>query len=516
MFHRHFILLGALLTGAQVHAARAPMLTVPALGKSSANVEAVYMLNGDIISGKFLRFDPKVGLVWEAKNIKPAIQIDPAGIDRVTFARATPAQSGLSRVLLANGNSIPGQIDLLDDKRVVMSKTPAGRIEFNRSHLKSITPATTGSGRVVYAGPVSGKEWVFGTSKKANGNVPFAQRKDLPFAARPPGNGKFAFNADAITSTGSGATAGREVEFPEKALIEFDLDWSTQGRNSSYFSLNVNLFTDNLKSPSNGNAYSLKLSQTGANLARQSKEGEDFVSDRLGPNARVNLTGIGARARFSLRANKKTRAFFLSINGVQVANWKDKEAFAGKGKGLLFSSRAPYPIKISNIRISEWNGSKPVAVTGVNASPKQDTIRLVNDDTVTGTITRIEDGKIRIKSSFGEVSVPWSKSGLVQFAAGSEGYSNQKLQKGLARATLQGAGNLDFRIISWQEEKLEVESPVFGRVTLNGAMVESINFNPTTKRNKAGKVLSKKELKRLQRDKEKGRGNLLPLPAPNR
>ena len=508
MFRLYFILLGALLMGTQVRAARAPMMTVPALGKASANVEAVYMLNGDIISGKFLKFDPKVGLVWEANNIQPAIQIDPAGIDRVTFNSTTSVQPGLSRVLLANGDSISGQVDLLDAERVVMSKTPAGQLELKRSHLKSIIPATTGSGRIVYAGPVSDKEWVFGTSKKANGNV--------PFAAKPSGNGKFAFNANAITSTGSGATAGREVEFPDKALIEFDLDWSTQGRNSSYFSLNVNLFTDNLKSPSNGNAYALKLSQTGANLARQSKEGEDFVSDRLGANARVNLTGIGARARFSLRANKKARTFFLSINGVQVANWKDKEEFAGKGKGLLFSSRAPYPIKISNIRISEWNGSKPVAVTGVNASPKQDTIRLVNDDTVTGTITRIEDGKIRIKSSFGEVNVPWSKSGLVQFAGGSEGNSNQKLQKGLTRATLQGAGNLDFRIISWQEEKLEVESPVFGRVTLNGAMVESINFNPTTKRNKAGKVLSKKELKRLQRDKEKGRGNLPPLPAPNR
>ena len=51
---------------------------------------------------------------------------------------------------------------------------------------------------------------------------------------------------------------------------------------------------------------------------------------------------------------------------------------------------------------------------------------------------------------------------------------------------------------------------------MNGAMVESINFNPTSKRKKAGKVLSKKELKKLQREKEKGRGNPPPLPAPNR
>ena len=59
-------------------------MTVPALGKSSANIEAVYMLNGDVITGKFVKFDPKLGLVWEAANIKPALQINPEAIDRVT------------------------------------------------------------------------------------------------------------------------------------------------------------------------------------------------------------------------------------------------------------------------------------------------------------------------------------------------------------------------------------------------------------------------------------------------
>ena len=69
-------------------AARPPMMTVPALGKSSANIEAVYMLNGDVITGKFVKFDPKLGLVWEAANIKPALQINPEAIDRVTFSGA--------------------------------------------------------------------------------------------------------------------------------------------------------------------------------------------------------------------------------------------------------------------------------------------------------------------------------------------------------------------------------------------------------------------------------------------
>ena len=478
-------------------------MTVPALGKSSANIEAVHMLNGDVITGKFVKFDPKLGLVWEAANIKPALQINPEAIDRVTFSGSATAQSTQSRVLLANGNTFSGQLDLADTERIVMSHTPAGQIEFKRSQLKAIIPTAAGIGRVVFSGPSSEKDWVFGSSKNIMGGGGFAP--NLPIPAKKAGSGKFEFKEGAITSTGAGATAGRKVEFPDKALIEFDVDWSTPGRNSSYFSLNVNLFTDNLKSPSNGSSYALKLSQTGANLTRQSKRNGDFMSDRLGSNTRVNLTGIGSRVRYSLRTNKKTRSFILSINGVRIANWKDKETFAGKGDGLLFTSRASAPLKVSNIRISQWDGSKPIAATDTTISPKQDTIRLINDDTVTGAITGIGDGKVKIKSSFGEVDIPWANSRLIQFAKSNQGTGINKMEKGIVRATLKGAGILDLKLISWTEDKLEVESPIFGTATLNGAMIDSVSFNAGDKRNKSGKkTLTKKELKQLQREKEKG------------
>ena len=40
-----------------------------------------------------------------------------------------------------------GQLDLADAERVVMSHTAAGQIEFMRSQLKAIIPATTGIGK---------------------------------------------------------------------------------------------------------------------------------------------------------------------------------------------------------------------------------------------------------------------------------------------------------------------------------------------------------------------------------
>ena len=298
---------------------------------------------------------------------------------------------------------------------------------------------------------------------------------------------------------------GRKVEFPDKSITEFDLDWATPtGRASAYFNVNVNFFSDNLKSGSNGNSYSLKLSQTGANLSRHEMQDGEPVSGRLGSNARVNLTGIGSRARFSFRVDQKKRTFMLLINGQKIANWKDKERFAGKGSGLVFTSRSTYPIRISNISIREWDGTLPASFKDALGSPKEDLLRLANDDIMSGSVIGIQKNAIKIKTSFAEVDIPLDRVGLIQFANKNDA-AKGKLPKGMVSARLKGHGSLTFRLKSWQNGKLEVESPDFGAATLEGSIVESITFNPSKKRALGGKgSLSKKELKKRLREKEKG------------
>ncbi|MCH2378749.1 MAG: hypothetical protein MK236_04930 [Pedosphaera sp.] len=509
------ILIAHCLLALALQAARKPMITVPAMSMSKAggNVEAVHMLNGDVISGKFVKIDPEKGLIWEAANIKPALQIDPAGIDRVTFRGQSPAKASQSRILLNSGNELTGQLEFVDADKVVINSWYAGRLEFKRTAIKAIIPASVSSGRVTFSGPTASAGWVFGTAKNAGGQKGIPVPQGFFQGALPKKNalgGKFQLKANSLESTGSGAMVGRKVEFPAKAMIEFDVDWSTPGRNSSYFSLNVNLFTDNLKSPHNGSSYALKLSQTGANLSHQSKQNGDVMAERVGPNARVNLTGIGSRARFSLRANKKTRSFILSINGVQVANWKDKQPFAGKGDGLLFTSRSPYPVKISNIRISEWNGNLPVRYENTLGINKQDSVRLSNNDTITGSVIGFRDNQVNIKTSFAEVNIPLTRVSIIQFAQGNVQATKRPL-KDMVNAKLRGHGSLDFKLKSWQDGKLKVESPDFGAATFDGSIVESITFNPHKKRiSGSNSTLSKKEQKKLLRNKEKG--NIVPLP----
>jgi len=78
-------------------------------------------------------------------------------------------------------------------------------------------------------------------------------------------------------------------------------------------------------------------------------------------------------------------------------------------------------------------------------------------------------------------------------------------------AKLKGYGSLTFSLKSWKDGKLEVESPDFGTATIDGTIVESITFNQNKKRASGDNgTLSKKELKKQLRDKEKG--NIAPVP----
>ena len=508
-----FILPAISLISPALQAARPPMITLSAMSKAGGSVEAIYMLNGDIISGKFVKFDPKIGLIWEAAGIKPALQIDPAGIDRVTFKGQPPAKASQSRILLNSGNELTGKIEIVDADKVVINSWYAGRLEFKRTAIKAIIPARGGSGQVTFNGPKSEKNWVFSTAKNAGGRKgilipPKVIPGNLPKKNVP--SGMFQFKANSFESTGSGAMVGREVEFPDKSITEFDLDWKTPtGRSSAYFNLNVNFFSDNLKSGSNGNSYSLKLSQTGASLSRHEMQDGEPVSNRLGSNARVNLTGIGSRARFSFRVDRKKRTFILFINGQKICNWKDKGEFAGKGAGLVFTSRASYPVRISNISIKEWDGSLPVSFKDTLGSPKEDFLRLANDDTMSGSVISVRENIIHLKTiSFGDVNVPLNRTGLIQFA-GNNAPINEKLPKGVVTAKLKGYGSLTFSLKSWKDGELEVESPDFGTATIDGTIVESITFNQNKKRASGDNgTLSKKELKKQLRDKE----NIAPVP----
>ena len=447
---------------------------IPTL-KSRKQIEAVHLINGDILQGKFISFDDKSGLVWRHPNIKPDLKVDPKQIARVTFApnNKETAKPMRSRVALVNGDQLAGDLTELTDKQLMLNTWYAGRISIDRNAVRTLVPGETPLS-VFYEGPRDAKEWVFSNSNQVGfGGLP--QRANLPPAAleqmKARASAKWTLKENSFHSSGSGAQVGRDFpKMGDKANIEFDVAWGGS------LSLYVNLLTDNLKSYSMGNTYCLRLSQTSAYMYKYENGNGQRRSSRIGNTVRYNLNSLKQNARMSIRLDRAKKLIVLIINGKQVGKWNDTGKFAGKGKGLLFSARTTYPIRLSNIQLGEWDGQLPADVKVTTESLKEDFIQLANDDTLTGKLVDIKRGQMNFKPEFSDaIPIPLMRVNLIRLADSKA--TTPPVVKNPVRATLKGRGQITATLKEWKDGKLHLTSPTFGETTIDANAVESIQFN---------------------------------------
>ena len=450
-----------------------PRPTLPTNSSSKTKGENVQLLDGDIFHGKFIGYDPKKGVQWRHPHITPDMQIKPASVARVTFEGTTLPRAAIDHscnVELANGDSLSGELVSMDNGKLVVKTWYAGSLTINRSALKSLAPGYTAA-KTIFEGPESAKNWSFVNAN--NGLV----ARPVPAGAVPnplkqglaANSGSWKYTDGAFECTTSGAMVGRQMkDIPDRTSIEFDVEWA------SYLNLYVNIFTDSLNSYSSCNAYSLRLNQTYAYLYRYSRT---RGSQRVGSNIRINLTSLKNRATIALKVDKKNSIIALYVNGKFTTKWKDVNAeFAGKGKGLLFSSRSANPIRISQIRVSEWNGNLPGQNKASTGDGKEDFVMFNNEDSITGSLVGIKEGQMKFKTSFAELPIPLENVDIIHLS--KEGIQSMPIPPGSMGATLKdGKGRLTFKIEQWKDGKITVISPAFGRTIIDSTALKSVEFN---------------------------------------
>ena len=451
-----------------------PTLPINSSGKSKG--ENVQLLDGDIFHGKFIGYDPKKGVQWRHPHITPDMKIKPASVARVTFAGTTLPPSAVNHscnVELANGDSLSGELVSMENGKLVIKTWYAGNLTINRSALKSLAPGYIAA-ETIFEGPLSARNWSFVNASNgmvigqlpANAPAAMLEQMQKKLAAN---TGNWKYTDGAFECTTSGAMVGRQMkDFPDRTSIEFDVEWA------SYLNLYINIFTDSLKSYSSCNAYSLRLNQTYAYLYRYSRT---RGSQRIGSNIRINLTSLKNRATITLKVDKKSRIIALYVNGKFTTKWKDVNAeFAGKGKGLLFSSRSANPIRISQIRVREWNGNLPGQNKVSTGDGKEDFVMFNNEDSITGRLVGIKEGQMKFKTSFAELPIPLENVDIIHLS--KEGIRSMPIPSGSMRATLKGGkGRLTFKIEQWKDSKITVISPAFGRTIIDAAALRSVDFN---------------------------------------
>ena len=434
---------------ARTNQAEGITVPAPADGTGAIRPETIDFLNGDKLQGSFLSIDPKRGVRWRHPAMKQPIDINLASLAKVKLERprSTNAHAKQScRIRLVNQDELQGEMVSFDTEHLTLATWYAGTLVIPRQLVDVIVPGQ-GQGTSIFEGPTTLDGWTMrggGARRGVNAAGPWRYA-----------NGAF-------TSTASGSI-GRNFQLPPLVKVDFEVSWRR------YMQFALSIFTDNLESYG-GNGYMFQFNNLSVYLQRMSRNGD---ASSFG---QTELPGFSqkSKARFSIRANKEQKTLFLLVDGALVKQWTDTAAFS-PGSGVLFFQQGQSYVKISDIRISEWDGKFENPAAAAAAQAKEDVVTLVNADKVTGTLKAIKAGKMSLETSFATLDVPMERVTQIELA-GTPG-DNPKPAPGEIRAVFAEGGSVTLQIERWDDRQVVASSPSFGKAKFAPLAFSAIQFN---------------------------------------
>ena len=451
MTPKHFITI-IVLVSATAFAQQAPF---PKPQKKSAR-DSILFKNGDVLFGELQSIDNENGIRWnrpDALNENNSFNFAPEHITQLDLSSLTstnpPASSNLCQVLLANGDQIQGDLVSYDGQKLTLNTWFAGAVELPKSAIALIAPL--GLPRpTLFSGPTGLEGWTMGRVQ----------------AGALVDSGEWIFQNNAFYALKS-ASIARDVHLPDSASIQFDLEWR------GFFHIAIALFTEYLHpinlanketEPKFGGFYSLQINPFSANLLPV-KQTEPLRY--LGQASLQNLAQTNG-ARIDIRASKSKRLIALLINGVLVRHWTDED-FAGTGTALRFVHQGQGAVKLSNLKITEWDGNfeEPVTLT---PNKTADLARLRNGDRVPGTVKTIRDGKLAIEAATSTagttLDIPIQRVKQIELtsekAPANTSTLNPSAFPNVRAYFASGLGSLTFNLEKWTPDEISASAPTFG------------------------------------------------------
>lgn len=414
-----------------------------------APTDVIFFDNSDTMHGRLLAISPQMGVRWKHPDSKQAIDFSANNITRIKLDRrkATPPPSAANCVIrLTNGDELMGDLISVDAEKMELDTWYAGRMSIQRKMVKTITPAQS-SGVSVYDGPTSLEGW--------------AQPP-----VQPPMQKSWTYSNGAFISTSRPGSIGRDVKLPAVSSIDFDLSWRPQ------LTMIVCFYADTVEGYTGSmNAYTLNISQIYMNLQRMRRDGG---SAQLG-QAQVQHLQRKDKARFSIRSNKDQGTIWLLVDDIMVQQWKDPTGFAGVGTGLMFYAQGNSTIKLSNLRIREWDGKFEEQVVSSSTKTKEDSVRLVNNDKVSGKIQTIRDGKLTFVTSYATLDIAMQR--VTQIEMADERSEQAKRNAGDVRLSFAERGQITLQVDQWDDKQVTGSSQNFGKLKLNPNAFSMVHFN---------------------------------------
>jgi hypothetical protein len=455
----------------------APAPTGPGGAKSSGNSGVVRFLNGDVLHGELVAIDAQRQIRWRNADIKEDFEFDARTITRMRPGerKSSRAKAPFNALLrLANGDELAGNILSLDKDKLVLETWYAGKLTLPRTSVQSMRFLSEGPS--LYEGPTGLEGWTLSAAKDEPGKPPWKYLNGVLYSA-------------------SAGGIARDFKLPKRASLDVDVAWR------EFLQLTITIYTTSLK------VYSLnRMGMAGIvaaggvvpgfdALPPAPQEGPGFYAIQLNQNTAYLMTvktngqilntpmeiipGLEQknRARFGVRVDKDKKTISLLVDGTVFKTWTEPAEFAGQGTCVRFVQQGQSLMNMSNIKVSDWDGSLvPPPTLSTNDNPKNDFVLLKNQDSLAGTLLAVREGKLSITASFGPLDVPLPRVAQIIFAP--EKLARAAPQEGAVRALFADRGSLTFHVEKCDEKFMTVSSPLFGKAQFDPSAFSLIDFNP--------------------------------------
>ncbi|HEY3915926.1 MAG TPA: hypothetical protein VGN61_15670 [Verrucomicrobiae bacterium] len=425
--------------------------------------DCLFFRNGDLLYGKLLAIDPHDTLRWKHPDSANPIDFKPGSVSQIEFApqKSSATQTNSTcRVYFGDGETLEGDLVSCGSDSVTLDTPYAGRLKISRKSSQNPILSLSFLPRqpAIFEGPSSLDGWVQGNAVKAftSDSGQWIYKHGAFYANKP-------------------ASIARDVKLPDRSEVQFDLAWN------GVLNLAIALYTDSLQpilltgkdqGPDFGAFYSLRFQNTVvvSLMPIRKKDPLHSLGDLIVP-----ALNNKDRVHVDIRMSKPDHRIVLYFDGALVKEWIDPQGFSGDGTGMRFVQNAGGSIKLSNLRVTTWDG---VMLDGSEATPDSthDTISMEAGAKVSGTVQSIANGQITFVESNATTQIPADKVSSIDFAAIATDASKVVPAANTVRATFLRGGFLTFDLLSWRPDALVVNSPIFGKATFTPSAFSRLQF----------------------------------------
>jgi hypothetical protein len=442
--------------------------------------DVLQFLGGATMHGALQAIEPGRGLRWQHPDAKRAFDLQPAHLDCLRFPRSQPTTNSPGcHFRFLCGDELFGSLVSMTQDDLELNTWFGATLRIPRAAIQTISFLPKDYS-LIYEGPTDASGWVMGGPQGQRmvvrggqfGNIIIMGGGQLVMGgvtyggANPNGTTNWAYHDGSFVSAGVG-TLGRDFHLSGSSTIDFDVACGGS------FNLLMQLYTTTLdRMDFNNGSFMIDFD----NNTNASPSGRNAaIPNDLGSVLLPSLLKLG-RAHITIHCNQQEGSITVLVDGEVAKRWTDIGFPSNAGGGVFFQSQTPDSIKLSNLRISQWEGRfEPdlAPATWTNT----DEVSFVNHDKAGGKIQSIGPEMLQMSIGGNLLAIPVERVRQINFTRSSLPAAAQPRGPWDVRAIFAGGGSVSFQLDKWEGAVLSGRSALFGPVFFPSQAIREMDFN---------------------------------------